>query len=147
MLSVMARVKKSTGNMLVARNFETQRNGVDGWALVDFAFTRARTYNHSSMRLSFEWDATKARVNFRKHKVSFEEAKTVFNGPLLITFPDDEHSGSEERFVNIGVSRSQRLLLVVHTEQQTGEEIVFIRIISCRKETASERRTYEEGDR
>lgn len=47
------------------------------------------------MNLIFEWDEEKANANLRKHKVSFEEAKTVFNDPLLMTFPDPEHSFSE----------------------------------------------------
>lgn len=55
------------------------------------------------MRLSFEWDAAKARANRKKHKISFDEAKTVFNDPLLISFAD-EHSTNEERFVSIGLS-------------------------------------------
>ncbi len=48
------------------------------------------------MELVFEWDAKKAKANLKKHKVSFEEAKAIFNDPLLITFPDEEHSEDEE---------------------------------------------------
>jgi uncharacterized DUF497 family protein len=97
------------------------------------------------MKLWFEWDANKARANYKKHKVGFEETKTVFNAPLLITFRDGDHSGDEERFISIGVSGSNRNLLVVHTEEEIINDIVSIRIISCRKATAAERRTYEEG--
>lgn len=97
------------------------------------------------MRIIFEWDAQKAGTNFKKHKVSFEEAKTVFNDPRLITFFDEEHSETEERFVSIGMSATLGILLVVHTEHEEEEGIVVVRIISCRKATASERRTYEKG--
>jgi uncharacterized DUF497 family protein len=47
------------------------------------------------MELTFEWDENKAEANFRKHKVRFEEVKTIFNDPLLLTFPDFEHSNGE----------------------------------------------------
>ncbi|MBI5567485.1 MAG: BrnT family toxin [Chloroflexi bacterium] len=97
------------------------------------------------MRFIFDWEATKAKANLRKHKVSFDEAKTVFNDPLLITFPDDRHSAVEDRQISISRSASRRLLLVVHTEREEPVSSIVIRIISCRKATASERRTYEEG--
>lgn len=93
------------------------------------------------MNLIFEWDEEKANANLRKHKVSFEEAKTVFNDPLLMTFPDPEHSFSERRYLNIGHSSKGRVIIVVHTEREAS-----IRIISCRKATKSERRDYEEGN-
>jgi len=56
------------------------------------------------MELTFEWDEEKAKANLRKHKVSFEEAKIVFNDPFLWTFPDPEHFESEERYIHIGRS-------------------------------------------
>ena len=95
------------------------------------------------MRLIFEWDENKARQNRRKHKVSFEEAKTVFNDPLLITFRDEYHSGDEERFISIGTS--SRILLVVHTERWESGGTTVVRIISAQKATASERKVYEEN--
>jgi uncharacterized protein len=92
--------------------------------------------------LIFEWNRNKAKKNIAKHKVSFEEAKTVFNDPFLLTFPDEYHSENEERLTSIGISSHNRILLVVHTEQiRTGE--IIIRIISCRKATTAERRIYE----
>ena len=69
------------------------------------------------MELVFEWDVKKAKANFNKHKVGFEEAKTIFNDPLLLTFPDDEHLEADERFISIGMSASNRVLLAVHTER------------------------------
>lgn len=96
------------------------------------------------MKVIFEWDERKARENLRKHKVSFEEAKTVFNDPRLITFPDEYHSHTEERYLSIGLSAKSRILLIVHTEREQSGEAIIIRIISCRKATASERKVYEE---
>lgn len=93
------------------------------------------------MELTFEWDAEKAEGNIRKHKVSFEEAKTVFGDPFLMTFADPEHSTGEQRYLNIGTSSKGRVLVVIHTERDAN-----IRIISCRKATPKERRAYEEAD-
>jgi len=98
------------------------------------------------MELVFEWDTKKAKANLRKHKVSFEEAKTIFNDPRLITFSDEEHSEAEERFISIGMSATNRVLLAVHTEREETEDLLIIRIISCRIATASERRVYEKGE-
>lgn len=92
------------------------------------------------MKLTFEWDEVKAKENLRKHEVSFEEGKTIFNDPFLFTFPDNEHSADEERYINIGLSVNGRILILTYTDQQDK-----IRIISCRKATARERRFYEEG--
>ncbi len=99
--------------------------------------------NSGKIKLVFEWDKKKAKKNIFRHKISFEEAKTVFNDPFLITFPDEYHSENEERFINVGISSHNRMLLVVNTEHIKTEKII-IRIISCRKATASERKIYEE---
>lgn len=93
------------------------------------------------MELLFEWDEAKARENFIKHKVRFEEGKTIFNDPFIWTFPDPEHSAVEDRLLDIGCSSKGHILVVSHTER--GGKI---RIISCRKATAMERRAYEEGN-
>ena len=91
------------------------------------------------MRLTFEWDEVKDGANIRKHKVSFEETKTVFNDPFLMTFPDLDHSDDEQRFVSIGQSARGRTLVVVHTDREGN-----VRLISSRPATASEREYYEE---
>lgn len=96
------------------------------------------------MEFVFEWDVSKAQSNFRKHGISFEEAKTVFADPFLLTYPDDFHSETEDRLISIGHSGRQRILLVVHTERDQDNELL-IRIISSRKATAAERETYEES--
>jgi len=91
------------------------------------------------MTLEFEWDPAKAEINLQKHKVSYEEASTIFDDPLFITFLDEEHSIGEERYITMGLSRRQHLLLVAHTDRKGR-----IRIISARKATKNERRFYEE---
>ena len=93
------------------------------------------------MSLIFEWDERKAEQNLRKHRVSFEEAKTVFGDFFSITIPDPRHSDSESRYVDIGYSSQGQLLVVVYTEREPN-----IRIISCRRATQRERRIYEEYD-
>jgi uncharacterized DUF497 family protein len=98
------------------------------------------------MEFIFEWDARKARTNLEKHKVSFDEAQTIFIDPLLVTFPDEFHSETEERFISIGISTRERVLLVVHTEREEIRELIIIRIISCRKATKSERIIYEKDE-
>jgi uncharacterized protein len=93
------------------------------------------------MGLFFSWDDRKSAANLRKHGISFEEAATIFEDPLLITVPDPRHSNGEERFFSIGQSRQDRLISVAHTE--AGNRI---RIISARKATRRETKNYEEGE-
>lgn len=93
------------------------------------------------MRSNFEWDEEKAKANLKRHKVSFDEATTVFSDPFSITIPDPDHSMDEERYIDIGTSDEGRVLVVSYTERGTN-----IRIISCRKATRTERRRYEEGN-
>ena len=90
--------------------------------------------------MHIEWDAAKAANNLRKHRVSFEEASSVFYDPLAVTGADPEHSEGEERLITFGMSPAGQLLVVSHTER---EEV--IRIISARMATRPERRIYEEG--
>ncbi len=91
------------------------------------------------MKSGFEWDEEKARQNLQKHRVSFEEATTVFSDPFSLTIDDPLHSTKEERFVILGYSEVQRLLVVVHTDR--GDNI---RIISARPATQHERQLYEQ---
>ncbi len=94
--------------------------------------------------LIFEWDENKAKSNLRKHKIGFDEAKTIFDDQFVVTFSDDFNSFEEERFISIGISNVNRVLLVVHTEVSKQADAILIRIISCRKATALEQRIYEE---
>jgi uncharacterized protein len=89
--------------------------------------------------MEFEWDPPKDAANRRKDGVGFREATTLFGDPLAITFPDVEHSASEQRFLTIGESVAGRVLVIAHTERQEA-----IRIISARPATLRERRFYEE---
>jgi hypothetical protein len=88
--------------------------------------------------MQFEWDPGKARRNLRKHGVSFDEAVTAFYDPLSATFNDPDHSVGEERYITVGFSSQNRLLIVAHTER--GE---VVRIISARLATAHERKRHE----
>lgn len=90
--------------------------------------------------LLFEWDPNKARKNIKIHDVSFKEANTAFKDTLSLTIYDPLHSDEEERFILMGNSCKNRLLVIVHTER--GDKI---RIISARKATKNERRQYEEN--
>jgi len=69
------------------------------------------------MELIFEWNANKARDNIRKHKVGFDEAKTIFNDPYLATYSDEFHSDSEDRYISIGYSTRNQILLAVRKPQ------------------------------
>jgi uncharacterized DUF497 family protein len=91
------------------------------------------------MSLQFEWDELKADRNAIKHGVSFEEAKTVFADSNSVTIGDLEHSIDEDRYIDIGISDRDRLLVVVYTER--GDSI---RIISSRCATNREIRIYEQ---
>jgi len=93
------------------------------------------------MKLRFEWDEEKAKANLKKHRIDFNEAATVFADPLSITIHDPDHSAYEQRYIDIGSSDKDRVLVVVYTERGSN-----IRIVSCRKATLSERKLYEEGN-
>ncbi len=89
--------------------------------------------------MDFEWDKTKAEGNLAKHGIEFSEAATTFGDPLSVTFPDPGHSEEEERFITIGLSERNRVLIISHTDR--GGKT---RIISARKATRRERKAYEE---
>jgi uncharacterized DUF497 family protein len=90
--------------------------------------------------MRFEWDEGKAAANLSKHRVSFDEARTVFNAALYVDFYDPEHSTEEHRYIIIGESQAGRLLMVSYAERNDA-----IRIISSREVTPAEREAYEEG--
>jgi uncharacterized DUF497 family protein len=98
------------------------------------------------MKTIFEWDEYKARANLEKHTISFDEALTIFADPFLLTFVDEFHSDKEERFISIGLSERNRVLLAVHLEREEQDETIVIRIVSCRKATTTERKHYEEKE-
>jgi len=93
------------------------------------------------VKYRFEWDADKAKLNIRKHGVSFEEAMTVFGDTLAFVFDDDSHSREEYRELIIGHSIAGRLIIVSFTERPNR----ILRIISARAATTREGRDYEEN--
>ena len=93
------------------------------------------------MALTFEWDENKAATNKQKHSVGFDEAVTVFGDPDALTIFDDDYARDEDRFITIGLSNRNRVLIVVYTEREP-----HIRLISARKATPPERRQYEQRD-
>ena len=88
--------------------------------------------------MDFEWDDNKATANYDKHGIAFEEAKTVFDDPLFLDFYDPDHSWEEDRYIILGRSRDNNLLMVAYTERGGRT-----RIISARPTTPKERRAYE----
>ncbi len=91
------------------------------------------TYN---LIMIVEWDSMKAAVNFAKHKIDYADAATVLADDLAISIRDD--ASEEERFVTVGMDALGRVLVVVYTWRED-----CLRIISARKATPRERRSYE----
>jgi len=98
--------------------------------------------NDGLRKLDFEWYPPKAQSNLKKHKVSFQEASTVFRDKKLLELPDREHSEEELRFIGVGRSDQDRLLFVNFTVR--GDKV---RIISARQAESWERREYEIANR
>jgi uncharacterized DUF497 family protein len=94
----------------------------------------------TAVSYEFEWDKAKAEENLSRHGVTFDEAATVFGDPLSVLIPDPDHSINEERYLVIGMSTANRLLVVAFVERPPRT-----RLISARLATRSERRDYEEG--
>ena len=86
----------------------------------------------------FDWDEDKAMSNLAKHQVSFDEATSVFDDPLFLTFADPGHSIQEQRFIIMGESAKGRLLVVAYTDRAN-----IMRLISARPVTRKERKAYE----
>lgn len=91
--------------------------------------------------MEFEWDPLKAEDNLKKHGGDFTEAATVFSDPLSITYSDPDHSLDEDRYIIIGSSSANRLLIVAHTDRDEST-----RLISAREVTSRERKLYEDED-
>lgn len=91
--------------------------------------------------MRFEWDPKKAAANLQKHRVSFEEAATVFSDPLARTYEDPDAPQDEARELTFGVSSGGRTVVVAHCERRGR-----VRIISAREMTRREKRDYEEGN-
>jgi uncharacterized DUF497 family protein len=92
--------------------------------------------------LRFEWDPGEATLNFKKHGVSFDEARTVFFDELARLIDDPDHSDGEDRFILLGLSSAMRVVLVCHCLRGDDQ---LIRIISARKATPRESKSYAGG--
>ena len=90
-------------------------------------------------KLKFEWDPNKNEINKKKHRISFEEATTVFYDEYAILFDDPDHSEEEERFLIIGVTSQEKVCIVSHCYRGNDQKI---RIISARKATQREKNVY-----
>jgi uncharacterized DUF497 family protein len=93
------------------------------------------------MNINFYWDENKAKSNLIKHKISFEEAKTVFDDDNARLIYDPDHSEDEDRFILLGQSCNFKVLTVVHCYRDDENNI---RIISARKSTKNEEKQYKE---
>lgn len=87
--------------------------------------------------MQFEWDSVKAATNLKKHGVDFFEAISIFGDPFEITISDPDHSEDESRFLSLGMSRANRLILVAYTEREGR-----IRVIHAREAAREEWETY-----
>jgi len=92
--------------------------------------------------MKFEWDSNKEKSNIKKHGITFEQASYVFADKCALNQYDEEHSDIEERWILLGKSLNETLLLVVHTFRDS-EGIEFVRIISARRATKSENKIYQ----
>ena len=90
----------------------------------------------------FEWDPTKARQNYRKHGIAFDRAATVFHDADTLSEFDEQHSDQEERWITMGLDQTGTILVACHTFQETGENSAIIRLISARKATKNEVKSY-----
>lgn len=97
-----------------------------------------------TINYNFEWDPIKARINQDNHGVAFDEAATVFKDSNAVSIFDPDHSETEERWITLGISKKGRLVIVNHTFIENSKDTVTIRIISSRKATKKEIKTYGE---
>ena len=97
-----------------------------------------------AINYTFEWDPRKAQENRDKHDVAFDEAATAFRDSKALSIFDPDHSETEDRWITMGISEKGRLLVVIHTFREESEDSVTIRIISSRKATKQETKSYGE---
>jgi len=92
--------------------------------------------------MKFEWDTNKEKINIQKHGITFEQASYVFADPFALNKYDDEHSENEDRWILLGKSLNETVLVVVHTFRDS-DGVEFVRIISARRATKREKQTYQ----
>ena len=93
----------------------------------------------------FDWSEAKAAINFNKHGVSFELASSVLNDPRILTVADTEHSESEERWFSVGLAGNGTMLSIAYLWAEAELGLVKIRLITARRATAQEIRSYGES--
>ena len=91
--------------------------------------------------MKFAWDINKEKVNIQKRGITFEQASYVFSDPFALSKYDDEHSEDEDRWILLGKSLNENILVVVHTFRK-DDDTEFVRIISARRATKKERQAY-----
>lgn len=96
-----------------------------------------------TFQYQFEWDPAKARLNARKHRVTFERGATVFLDPNALSLFDDQHSEEEERWITLGLDETGVLLVLSHTYHEETENSARVRLISARKATKNEKKQYQ----
>ncbi len=96
------------------------------------------------MQYNFEWDPGKAKINIRKHKISFEQSATIFRYPRAVSIYDKEHSDTEDRWITLSLASNGILVTVHHTFEQLDNNNAIVRIISSRKATKREAKQYRE---
>ena len=89
--------------------------------------------------IRFVWDRRKESVNLKKHRISFDEARTVFYDENAVQFFDPDHSEDEDRFLLLGMSFKLRVLVVCHCFRESES---VVRIISARKANKTEELDY-----
>ena len=97
------------------------------------------------MNYNFEWDLNKAKNNISKHKISFEDATSVFKDKNAISIYDEKHSLKEDRWITIGLDTKTRTLVVIHTFITIDKDNCNIRVISARKANKQEKMVYQKG--
>jgi uncharacterized DUF497 family protein len=97
------------------------------------------------MNYNFEWDSNKAKSNISKHKISFEDASSVFKDENAISIYDTKHSSQADRWITIGLDVKTRTLVVIHTFISIDKDNCNIRVISARKASKKEQKTYQKG--
>jgi len=93
--------------------------------------------------MKFEWDTNKEKINIKQHGIAFEQASYVFTDPFALNKYDAEHSDDEDRWILLGKSLNNTILVVVHTFRD-NRDIEFVRIISARRATKKEKQAYSE---
>ena len=96
-----------------------------------------------AFQYQFEWGPAKARLNARKHRVTFERGATVFLDPNALSLFDDQHSEEEERWITLGLDETGVLLVLSHTYHEETENSARVRLISARKATKNEKKQYQ----